>query len=666
MNKQIFLVLTVFFTSIYYLGAQTIREFSIERLPDEVAVYNVSCASPSQGVLVFRSTIPNLRITMWPPSALFNINHNAQRNEYVLCVQPTDRRYRVSINHPEFGGIDYMVDSIGANQAKIFRLNATQQSELNATVRELIILGNYSFGNGQFSEAENQFRRAYAEEPTNTTVLRRLAETCLKLNKIDEAANFLQHIIRLSPQDDEAHNMLGEIYFSQGRYSNAASSFISAASLSYDNMLYRSNLQKAMNSHPQASIGHTEAGNRFLEHNNYTEALHHLMEASRLDPQNTTLQNSIQVVEMRIRQSEHMAAASNAFMFAVAEAQKAKVIGLLTPEWHESAEYYEFEYQYQFLDDDEWLKNYLLRNPDTPFRGAIENREHERLAVIHRRQEEHMTAAAEAFGYTRSLIGIKYIPSDPHSRVQMENNERPYRQTMEETRKAQALGPLVPELQERADFYALEYEYQLLGGKVSNARLRDFLTKYPESPSKSLIEGRLEGRLNKNKSFGFWGYTGENRAMAGMTFGKLNAKKLGWYFTFRMTPTAEHFSYRFQGDPYKVDEKGQILDKNDNILNNYQLSENLHDVNINFALGFTKRLFYPVWMYIGGGMSFSETINSFDLGNEKTYARYLEHKNNVFMLDGGLSLKLGPFVFSGGMNTDFKNHNGTFGLQFAF
>jgi len=137
MIKQYFLAVILFFASIYNICAQTIREFVIERIYEEtVAVYSVSCNSPAHGVLVFRTALADMQISMYPPSRLYNINHNAPRNEYVLCVEPTDARYRISINHSEFEGIDFFVENVIASQAQIFRVNP-KDADYVSKIKEL-------------------------------------------------------------------------------------------------------------------------------------------------------------------------------------------------------------------------------------------------------------------------------------------------------------------------------------------------------------------------------------------------------------------------------------------------------------------------------------------------------------------------------------------------
>ena len=410
MKKYFIIVLTVFFASIMNIDAQVIRDFVIERLPDETAVYLESCGSPSQGVIVLRTAVHNLNITMSPPSALFNINHNTQRNEYVLCVQPTDRRYRVSINHPEFEGLDHLVEEIGASQAQIFRLNPRQPAGISATAEELIELGDNRFNGGNFSEAEDYYRRALAEAPDNASLLRKLAEVSQKLEKNNEAVDFLQRTIRLRPRDETAQNMLGEIYYTQGRYSEAASNFRAALDIAPNNTTYRDNLQKALNANPQAASANVNMGNQYITQGNYAEALRYFREAARLDPQNAGFQSLVRETDIRVRQQQHMDNAAEAFRTAQRASRPTRGIATsatnrdnaelnryvalyqvplnhvasaralempLTPEWQENASYYEFEYEWQKYDGDVssvWLQSYLDRNRNTPLRPLIESR----------------------------------------------------------------------------------------------------------------------------------------------------------------------------------------------------------------------------------------------------------------------------------------------------
>ena len=176
--KQYFFVITVFFASICNIRAQTISELKIERLPDEIRVSHESCTSPSHGVIVLRTAIIGLNITMYPPSRIINVNHNRQTNEYILCVEPTDGRYRVIIRHPEFVGFEFIVENVLANKPQIFMLNPKQAGTQPQTAPsqtaasrhpaepEMIFVQGGTFTMGCTSEQGRDCNRDY-ERPTH-------------------------------------------------------------------------------------------------------------------------------------------------------------------------------------------------------------------------------------------------------------------------------------------------------------------------------------------------------------------------------------------------------------------------------------------------------------------------------------------------------------------
>ena len=135
--RQIILTILAVLVFLCNVEAQTIRELDIYQQHDAApSVYLASCSSPSHGVLVFRTSIINLNIEMSPPSALIRVSHDRQRNEYVLCVRPTDGRYRLTFTHSDFVGIDFTVEDIIASQAQIFTINPKDDAA-QVRIREL-------------------------------------------------------------------------------------------------------------------------------------------------------------------------------------------------------------------------------------------------------------------------------------------------------------------------------------------------------------------------------------------------------------------------------------------------------------------------------------------------------------------------------------------------
>lgn len=124
---------TVFFTILMFTllssaNAQVLKEFLIESLPkeEEGSVYSNSCESPSNGVLVLKSAIKDLNISLYPLGNLLNINYNEQNNEYVVCVKATTKRFRVDIRHAEYGYSYFFEDEALASDAKSYRVNPLQ------------------------------------------------------------------------------------------------------------------------------------------------------------------------------------------------------------------------------------------------------------------------------------------------------------------------------------------------------------------------------------------------------------------------------------------------------------------------------------------------------------------------------------------------------------
>ena len=122
MNRTFFSVI-LFFALLSNIKAQVLKEFMIEALPKDESVYNKSCESPSNGILVFKSAIKDLNISLSPAANLLNINYNELNNEYVVCVKATQKRFRIDIRHAEYEYIYFFEEEALASDAKIYRVN---------------------------------------------------------------------------------------------------------------------------------------------------------------------------------------------------------------------------------------------------------------------------------------------------------------------------------------------------------------------------------------------------------------------------------------------------------------------------------------------------------------------------------------------------------------
>ena len=189
------------------------------------------------------------------------------------------------------------------------------------------------------------------------------------------------------------------------------------------------------------------------------------------------------------------------------------------------------------------------------------------------------------------------------------------------------------------------------------------------------------------KSF-FLGYSGSSAvpintdgAMAGISLGQLKHEKIGWYFSIRMSP---RFVYPFLCTAtYQITENDDIRDPfNDDYLdkNSWTFNDKSYKINVNAALGITRRISDPLWFYLGAGISWDNVIRSFTYHDATLHAKYKSKETLSSMLDVGLSLRLGRVIVNGGIspkaglqlkeggfNTiSFEECNITFGCQMLF
>lgn len=219
MIKQFFLIVILFFVSFFSLIAQpAITEMIVEKTTG-LNTPILDCNSPSLGVLVFSSTIPGLNFKLNLKDKLINVVHKQQENRYILCVEPTDRKYIVTIICPDCKTVTYTVEDIPATTPQYFIIKSTTAGE------DANNQGNDEYDKGNFAEAEQYFRNAVTEAPENSLYLYNLAKTLRQQNKHTEAIRYLQQAIEISPNNAELHYMLGRSFNSLNRCCEAIKSF---------------------------------------------------------------------------------------------------------------------------------------------------------------------------------------------------------------------------------------------------------------------------------------------------------------------------------------------------------------------------------------------------------------------------------------------------------
>ena len=115
-----------------------------------------------------------------------------------------------------------------------------------------------------------------------------------------------------------------------------------------------------------------------------------------------------------------------------------------------------------------------------------------------------------------------------------------------------------------------------------------------------------------------------------------------------------------------MDNDGKITQKDGREVKNFTLDEAPPiKINMNTSLGITRKIYAPFWFYLGGGVSWDNTIQM--AKSSKEHVKHTDMETIKPMLDAGLSLKLGGVVFNGGIRaTSTDDKFATFGFQFAF
>ena len=121
MNKHFFLALICFCATVFSLNAQVLKVLDVDKAPEKKGVY-MHCGDPKVGVLVFSSVIPWLDFKLSMPESLYGQKFDSERNEYVLCVEATTRRYVVMVTCPDCEPTEITVEDIKGGVPQFFRI----------------------------------------------------------------------------------------------------------------------------------------------------------------------------------------------------------------------------------------------------------------------------------------------------------------------------------------------------------------------------------------------------------------------------------------------------------------------------------------------------------------------------------------------------------------
>ena len=117
-------------------------------------------------------------------------------------------------------------------------------------VDQAVKKGDKFWAVGEYYDAAEQYRKAYAQTPTKERATRgqramKLAECYRRLNQTNKAINAYKNVVRYKQVDSLTHLYLGQLYMRNGNYKEAAKAF-AIASDSFNLPLAKVGLESAL------------------------------------------------------------------------------------------------------------------------------------------------------------------------------------------------------------------------------------------------------------------------------------------------------------------------------------------------------------------------------------------------------------------------------------
>ena len=135
--KRIIFQVVFLLVSGFWLNAQTLNEMVVETTIESGNRVIRSCGTTELGILVFKTAIKDLNFKLNMQEKLHNQSYNSERNEYILCVEPTDRQYWVTILGAGYESLNLEIQEINANDPRYFRIISKQPPEISAASKDL-------------------------------------------------------------------------------------------------------------------------------------------------------------------------------------------------------------------------------------------------------------------------------------------------------------------------------------------------------------------------------------------------------------------------------------------------------------------------------------------------------------------------------------------------
>jgi superkiller protein 3 len=195
------------------------------------------------------------------------------------------------------------------------------------TGQAMINLGKVLGWAGKFQEAYDSFRLALEALGPHPAVYYGLASALYSLNKPEEAAQYYQATLVLSPGRRGVHAELARIFGEQGKTDAAIEQCRAELELDPDNYHMhvalaelleqqgdragaQQHLQTALQLNPQQHHAHTVLGLILRQQGDYRQAIRHFTEALRLEPGDSTAEENLR--QLQAEHSETGVAAGNA------------------------------------------------------------------------------------------------------------------------------------------------------------------------------------------------------------------------------------------------------------------------------------------------------------------------------------------------------------------
>jgi tetratricopeptide (TPR) repeat protein len=137
---------------------------------------------------------------------------------------------------------------IGAGAERVFSVMTQQPAQMDALAQSAISSGIGYYQHGKYAVAVREFKRAISLSPQSENTLNAydyLAMAFLKLGNNKEAIKAYQSALRLSPNQDDFHNKLGNIFLEEGDIEQAIKSFQSALRVEPSSTAYLYSLGQA-------------------------------------------------------------------------------------------------------------------------------------------------------------------------------------------------------------------------------------------------------------------------------------------------------------------------------------------------------------------------------------------------------------------------------------